>query len=283
MQTLPRKITLNCKGRLVTLEKPAVMGILNTTPDSFYAASRHTAVDDVLHATEKMLADGADFIDVGAYSTRPGADDISAEDELKRAVPVVEAIAARFPEALISIDTFRAKVAEEAVHAGARIINDVSAGDDDADMMNVAAKLHVPYIMMHKKGNPKTMQHQAHYDDVVLDLLHYFTRKVADAKAAGITDLVIDPGFGFAKTLRHNYRLLDALGDFQLFGLPLLVGLSRKKMIRDIAQTDTAHALNATTAAHTIALLKGADILRVHDVKEAKECINIVNATHGII
>ena len=283
MQTLFKKITLNCKGRIVSLEKPTVMGILNITPDSFYDGSRSKSVEEALIKAEKMLIDGATFLDLGAYSTRPGADEISVDEELKRAIPVVEAISKKFPEANISIDTFRAKVAHEAVTAGAHIVNDISSGEDDEEMFSTIAKLKVPYIMMHKKGSPKNMQQHPHYENVVLEVMNYFTEKVDTAKVAGIVDIIIDPGFGFGKNLEHNYQLLNALNDFQIFGLPVLVGVSRKKMIQKIAGADVQNSLNGTTAANTIALLKGANILRVHDVKEAIECINIVNATNGII
>ena len=283
MQTLFKKITLNCGGRLISLEKPAVMGILNITTDSFYDGSRIKNIDEALKQADKMLKDGATFIDIGAYSSRPGAVDVSIENELKNAIPVIEAISKNFPEAIISIDTFRSKVAFEAVQAGATIVNDISSGDDDNEMLATVAKLKTPYIMMHKKGTPKNMQHHPQYENVLLEVMNYFTKKVAAAKAVGIVDLIIDPGFGFGKNIEHNYQLLNALNDFQIFGLPILAGISRKKMIQTIVQSDVQHALNGTTAANTIALLNGANILRVHDVKEATECINIVNATHGII
>jgi dihydropteroate synthase len=282
LQTLAQKITLNCKGRILSLEKPVVMGILNLTTDSFYDGGLYLDQREALHNVEKMLREGAAVIDVGAASSRPGAESIEPEEELRRAVPVIEQISREFPEAIISVDTFRAKVALEAVHAGAHIVNDISSGGDDPEMINVVTGLNVPYILMHKKGSPQTMQHNPQYENVVLEVLDYFTRKIADAKAAGITDLVIDPGFGFGKDLHHNYRLLNALEDFRIFGLPILVGLSRKKMIQRIVGADAEHALNGTTAANTIALIKGAAILRVHDVKEAVESINIVNAVHGI-
>ncbi|MES2558738.1 MAG: dihydropteroate synthase [Bacteroidota bacterium] len=283
MQTLTPKITLNCKGQLITIEKPVVMGILNVTPDSFYDGGKHPIVSEALRQTEKMLADGALFIDIGAYSSRPGAVHISEAEELRRILPVIEAIAQQFPHAIISVDTFRSNVAKQTVEAGAHLINDISSGDDDAEMMDTVALLNVPYIMMHKKGTPQNMHHNPQYDNVVLEVIQYLTTKIKAAHQAGIKDLIIDPGFGFGKNLQHNYQLLNNLNDLSLFELPVLVGLSRKSMLQKITGTDVALALNATTAANTIALLNGAKILRVHDVKEAVECINIVNATYGII
>jgi dihydropteroate synthase len=283
LQTLTPKITLNFKGQLISIEKPVVMGILNVTPDSFYDGGKHNIVDEALKQTEKMLSEGATFIDIGAYSSRPGAIDVSADEELQRLLPVIESITNRFPEAIISVDTFRSNVAKLSIEAGAHIVNDIASGDDDANMMNIVSNLNVPYIMMHKKGTPQTMHHTPQYGDVVLELVQYFTQKVILAREAGIKDIIIDPGFGFGKNLQHNYSLLNKLADLSLFGLPILVGVSRKSMLQKITGTDALNALNATTAANTIALLNGAKILRVHDVKEAVECINIVNATYGVI
>ncbi len=283
MQTLFKKITLNCKGCIVSLEKPTVMGILNITPDSFYDGGRYKNTDEALKQAEKMLIEGATFIDIGAYSSRPGAADVNLENELKNAIPIIELVSKEFPQAIISIDTFRAKVAEEAISAGAHIVNDISSGDDDKEMFATVSKLKAPYIMMHKKGSPQNMQHNPLYENVVLEVMNYFTEKVAAANTAGIVDVILDPGFGFGKNLHHNYQLLNALNDFQIFGLPILAGISRKKMIQKIIATDVQNSLNGTTAANTIAILNGATILRVHDVKEAVECINIVNATNGII
>lgn len=283
MQALFRKITLNCKGKIISLEKPAVMGILNITPDSFFKGSRISNIDAALKKADQMLSEGALILDIGAYSSRPGADDISVDEELKRAIPVVEAVFKNFPDCIISIDTFRSKVAKNAVNAGAHIVNDISSGDDDPEMPECVASMNTPYIMMHKKGTSKTMQKDPRYDDVVLEVLNYFTQKIAAARQAGIVDIIIDPGFGFGKNIQHNYALLNGLSDLGDLGLPVLAGISRKKMIQTIVGTDAEHALNGTTAANTIALLKGANILRVHDVKEAVECINIVNAGHGSI
>lgn len=283
LQTLTPKITLNCKGQLITLEKPVVMGILNITPDSFYDGGKHVFIAEALKQTEKMLSEGAVFIDIGAYSSRSGAIDISVEEELARLLPVIEAVTKHFPEAIISIDTFRSTVARQSILAGAHMINDIASGDDDAEMMNTVAELQVPYIMMHKKGTPQNMQLNPHYEDVVLEVIQYFTAKLTTARAAGIKDIIIDPGFGFGKNLQHNYTLLNRMADLRLFELPILAGLSRKSMLQKVIGTDALHALNSTTAANTIALLNGAKILRVHDVKEAIECINIVNATYGVI
>jgi dihydropteroate synthase len=283
LQALTSKITLNCRGTLLSLEKPLVMGILNLTPDSFFDGGKHLKPEDAVFQAEKMLADGASIIDLGAYSSRPGALHISEEEEKTRLIPVVELLHQKFPEAILSIDTFRSNIAKAAIEAGAHIINDISAGDDDPEMMFMVGKLKVPYIMMHKQGTPQTMQLNPQYTNVVLEVLQYFTHKIAEARKAGITDIIIDPGFGFGKTLEHNYTLLSHLNDFRIFEEPLLVGLSRKGMLQKVTGTTSATALNATTAAHTIALLQGACILRVHDVKEAIECINIVTATYGII
>lgn len=283
LQTLKPKITLSSKGQLIILEKPAVMGILNITPDSFFDGGKHFTTDDALQQTEKMLNEGALFIDIGAYSSRPNALDISEAEELKRLIPVVESISKTFPHAWISIDTFRSNVAKEAIDAGGKMVNDIASGDDDSDMFKTVAALNVPYIMMHKKGTPQNMQQNPHYDNVVLEIIQYFSHKIKTARELGIKDLILDPGFGFGKNLEHNYRLLKQLADLQIFELPVLAGLSRKGMIQKATNNTAQTALNATTSANTIALLNGARILRVHDVKEATECINIVAATYGTI
>ena len=282
LQAHNTKLSLNCRGKLLVLSQPAVMGILNVTPDSFFEGSRMGALDDLLKKAENMLAQGATFIDIGGYSTRPGAAEVAIDDEISRVVPAVEHLHKNLPEAVLSIDTFRAKVAKYAIEAGAHIINDISSGEDDADMLSTVAALGaVPYIMMHKRGTPQTMQQFTQYTDVTLEVLEYFNQKIAAAKQAGIVDLIIDPGFGFAKTQEQNYKLLKQLHHFHITGLPILVGVSRKKMIQNITHTDAAGALNGTSVVNTIALLNGAQILRVHDVKEAVECINIVKATYG--
>lgn len=282
LRAIPKKLSLNCKGQLITLDKPVVMGILNATPDSFFDKSR-TSNNEWADKAGQMLNDGATFIDIGGYSTRPGAADVSVQEETDRVVNAIEAVYKAFPKVIISVDTFRAAVAKAAIEAGASIVNDISSGDDDELMLATVAQYNVPYIMMHKRGTPKTMQTMAHYNDVTLEVLSYFNDKIKAAKHAGITDLILDPGFGFAKNLQHNYELLNRLSDLSVAELPILVGLSRKKMIQSITQTDAANALNGTTVANTIALLNGADILRVHDVKQAVECINIVEAAHGTI
>ncbi len=266
-------MTLNCKGQLIDLSIPKVMGVLNLTPDSFYDGGKYKDEKSILSQTEKMLQEGAAFIDAGAYSSRPGADDIPVEEELRRIVPVVELLLRHFPGILISIDTFRSKVAKETLDAGVALINDISAGHLDPGMMETVAKARVPYIMMHMKGNPRTMKDMNTYTDLVEDIRYYFSERLASARALGIHDLVIDPGFGFAKNIAQNYELLRQLSLFSTFGVPVLAGLSRKSMIYKVLGTTPAEALNGTTALNMVALLGGASILRVHDVKEAVECV----------
>jgi dihydropteroate synthase len=273
---LYRKSTLNLQGKLVDLAMPSVMGILNITPDSFFKGSRVESIDDALFRVEDFLRQGAKFIDLGAYSSRPGAADITAEEELQRLIPVVEAISKRMPEAILSIDTFRANVARNAIQAGAHIINDISAGSLDEEMFETVAALNVPYIIMHMKGNPQNMREFAEYKNISIEVSNYFSARIAKLKALGVKDIIIDPGFGFSKTLDHNYELLQNLQDLHIFGLPILVGVSRKGMIHKLLNTTAAAALNGTSVVNTIALLKGANILRVHDVKEASECIALV-------
>lgn len=270
-----KKTTLNAGGKLIDLSTPKVMGIINLTPDSFFEGSRKPAVDDALQQAEKMLAEGAAFLDLGAYSSRPGADDISLQEELDRLLPVIEAFAKNFPEAVLSIDTFRAVVAEAAVKAGAHIINDISGGQLDENMFATVAKLKAPYILMHMKGNPKTMTDLAVYDDVYNEVLDYFKARIHQLKQLGVSDIIIDPGFGFAKKPDHGYKLLKRLNEFQQLGLPLLVGISRKKMIHGLLGITADKALNGTTILNTIALTKGASILRVHDVKEAVQAVTL--------
>lgn len=269
--------TLNCRGKLLGLTSPRVMGILNTTPDSFFDGGRYNAVDNALIRTEKMLAEGADIIDVGGYSTRPGAVDITPDEELSRVVPVIEAIITRFPECIISIDTFRALVAKAAVQSGASIINDVSAGDDDEQMIPMVAELNVPYILMHKQGNPQTMQQNPVYTDVVNEVISYLAAKVSLLQQLGVHDVVVDPGFGFGKTVEHNYLLLKNMDKFSSLNVPILAGVSRKSLINKVLGIKAAEALNGTTVVNTLALLGGANILRVHDVREAKEAVIIVS------
>ncbi|RZL50820.1 MAG: dihydropteroate synthase [Pedobacter sp.] len=272
---LNRKVTLNYKGKLIDLSVPSVMAIINITPDSFYGNSRINNVDEALKATEKFISEGAKFLDIGAYSSRPGAADVSISEELSRIIPVVEAISKEFPDALISIDSFRAKVAEETILAGAHIINDISAGNLDEAMFDTVAKLQVPYIMMHMKGTPQNMQHEPTYQNITLEVINYFTEKLTQLKKLGVKDLIIDPGFGFAKTIEHNYQLLQQMQSLNTFDLPVLVGFSRKSMITKVLNNKNVDALNGTSVLNTIALQKGAAILRVHDVKEAMECIKL--------
>ena len=253
------------------------MGIINLTPDSFYSGSRHSNIEDVLSQAGKMLQDGAAILDIGGQSTKPGSDAISVEEELNRVIPPLEAIINCFPEALISIDTYNSEVARNAINSGASIINDVSFGELDFNMLDVAGSLHVPYIGMHMKGNPKNMQQNPQYGNVVSEVLDYLVQKVEICKQKGINDLIIDPGFGFGKTLAHNYELLYNLKAFKILEKPLLCGVSRKSMVQKVLNTDAEHSLNGTTVLHTIALLNGASILRAHDVKEAVEAVKLVN------
>ncbi|PWS30797.1 dihydropteroate synthase [Pedobacter paludis] len=270
------KKSLNVKGKLIDLSTPKVMGILNITPDSFYSNSRTNSIDQALIKAEQFINEGATFIDIGGYSSRPGAKDISEEEELNRLVPVIERLSREFTEVIISVDTFRARVAEESIQAGAHIINDISAGDMDRNMFDTVARLNVPYIMMHMQGTPQTMQNQPFYKNVLLDVIDYLAKKISQLKALHVHDVIIDPGFGFGKTIDHNYELLNQLEDFKIFKLPVLVGFSRKGMIHKVLETSAAEALNGTTVLNTIALQKGVSILRVHDVKEAVECIKLV-------
>lgn len=269
------KKTLNCKGRLLDLSKPVVMGILNVTPDSFFDGGQHNTISTALTQAERMLNEGATILDIGGYSTRPGAIDISEDVELNRVIPAIEAIAQKFPKAFISIDTFRAPVAKAAVENGAHIINDISGGDD-AEMFTIVAQLRVPYILMHKQGSISTMHTPAPYTDVVSDIIDILLPKVKQLQSMGVADVVIDPGFGFSKTIAHNFELLRRLDELAVFDLPVLAGLSRKSSIYKTLGTTAAEALNGTSVCHTIALQNGARILRVHDVKEAIECIQLV-------
>ncbi|AYL99653.1 dihydropteroate synthase [Mucilaginibacter celer] len=256
------------------------MGIINTTPDSFFADSRKQGVDEALQQAEKMLADGAAFLDLGAYSSRPGAVDISAQEETDRLLPVVEAIAKAFPEAIMSIDTFRAGVAEAAIKSGAHIINDIGGGTLDDEMFATVARLQVPYILMHMKGTPQTMTQLAQYDDVFNEVFNDLAAKYQQLKRLGVHDVIIDPGFGFAKTAEQSYALLNKVDEFKMLDLPVLTGVSRKRMIYGVLGSTAAEALNGTTVLNTIALTKGTDILRVHDVKEAVEAVKIWEAVN---
>jgi dihydropteroate synthase len=275
------KRTLNVDGKLIDLSSPKVMGILNVTPDSFYSGSRFQSDKEILSQAEKMIADGADFIDLGAYSSRVGAEDISCNEELARLLPSIKLLRTHFKEAIISIDTFRAEVAERAIAAGAHIINDISGGELDVNMFETVAKLKVPYILMHMKGTPQTMANLNQYDEMVLDICQYFSKKVNELKSLGVHDVILDPGFGFAKNIDQNFSLLKQLQSFSFLELPLLVGLSRKSMIWRTLGIEPGEALNGTSVLHTLALQNGAAILRVHDVKEAKQCIKLLEIYHS--
>jgi dihydropteroate synthase len=270
--------TLNCKGRLVVIASPLVMGILNTTPDSFYAGSRMQEKDQLLQRAEEMINQGAAIIDIGGQSTRPKSERISEEEELKRVLPAIEAVHQRFPEQLISVDAFYATVAKEAVAAGASIINDVSAGSIDRALLPMVAQLGVPYVLMHMLGDPQTMQQNPQYKNVTLEVFDALSFKIKLLQQSGINDIIIDPGFGFGKTITHNFQLLRELHFFQQLDKPLLIGLSRKATVYKTLQTTSDKALNGTTVLHTIALMNGATILRVHDVKEARETVTLYNA-----
>lgn len=270
-------MTINCKGQLIDLASPKVMGILNVTPNSFYDGGKFADGKAVLNQVEKMLNEGATFIDIGGYSSKQNAEFVSEEEELQRVIPIITTVTQKFPETLISIDTFRSKVAKESIENGAAIINDISAGNLDENMMKIVAELQVPYIMMHMKGTPQTMQSLTQYENIVKEMIFYFSEKVAQARSFGINDLILDPGFGFAKTLEQNFEVLNKLELFQMLELPILAGISRKSMIYKTLETDAQNSLNGTTSLNTISLMKGAKILRVHDVKEAVECVKLYN------
>lgn len=270
--------TLNCKGRLLMIEKPVVMGILNITPDSFYSGSRVQQLDDILVKTEQMIKEGAIILDIGGQTTKPGSDRLTAKEELQRVLPAIQQIKEKFPEIFISVDTYHSQVAKEAVAAGADIVNDISAGEMDGQMIATVAALHVPYIAMHMKGTPETMHQGPVYEDVANEVIDYFIQKLNKCKQAGIMDIIIDPGFGFGKTIQHNFQLLKKLEAFQIFHVPVLAGLSRKSTIYKTLNISAEEALNGTTVLNTIALTKGASILRVHDVKEAIESIQLHEA-----
>ena len=273
-----RKSTINCNGELIDLSEPKVMGILNITPDSFYDGGKFSSLDKIINQVTEMIENGCDIIDVGAYSSRPGAKEVSVDEEIKRLSPVLEKIREEYPDMIISVDTFRSEVARKVVNEfNVDIINDISAGDLDERMFDTIAELKVPYIIMHMKGTPDNMQENPRYENVVKEVMYYFSEKVEKLKLMGVNDIIIDPGFGFGKTIEHNYQLLKHLDDFKIFELPLLVGVSRKSMIYKFLEVSPEMALNGTTIVHTLALLGGADILRVHDVKEAKEAIQLTN------
>ncbi|WP_367752781.1 dihydropteroate synthase [Flavobacterium sp. WC2430] len=268
-------MTINCKGQLIDLAHPKVMGILNVTPNSFFDGGKYNDENEILSQVKKMLNEGATFIDIGAYSSKPNAEFVTEEEEIARIVPVIQLILKQYPETLLSIDTFRAGVAKASLENGAALINDIAAGNLDEKMFEVVAEYNVPYIMMQMRGTPKTMQTMTSYDDIVKEMLFYFSEKIAKARSFGINDLIIDPGFGFAKTLEQNYEVMKKMELFQMLDLPLLVGISRKSMIYKVLGTTANEALNGTTFLNTIGLTKGANILRVHDVKEAVECVKL--------
>lgn len=274
-------IRWNLRGRLVALRAPMVMGILNTTPDSFFPASRTDVPEQAVARARAMLEEGAAIIDVGGASSRPGAAGVSVYEERSRVVPVIEAIHRAFPEALVSVDTWRAEVARAAVEAGACLVNDIGAGQLDPDMLRTVAALRVPYVAMHMQGTPATMQDDPHYTDVGAEVTFFLSERLRAAHEAGIADVILDPGFGFGKTTAHNYELLRSLERLAALGAPVLAGLSRKRMINEVLGTSPAGALNGTTVLNTIALLRGVSILRVHDVREAVEAVRLVEALNG--
>ena len=253
------------------------MGILNVTPNSFYDGGKHKEINSIIHQVDKMLSEGADFIDIGAYSSKPSAEFVSEEEEIKRLVPIVKSLVETFPNIILSVDTFRAQVAKASVENGVAMVNDIAAGLLDDKMLETVAELKVPYIMMHMRGNPQTMQSLTQYDDIVKEMIFYFSERIQKARSFGISDIVIDPGFGFAKTLEQNYEVLHKMELFEMLELPLLAGISRKSMIYKVLESSPQEALNGTSVLNTIALQKGAKILRVHDVKEAVECIKLVS------
>jgi dihydropteroate synthase len=270
-------MAINCKGKLIDLSTPKVMGILNVTPNSFFDGGKYKNEDEIISQVDKMLSQGATFIDIGAYSSKPSAEFVTEQEEIDRIVPAIELILKHFPETLLSIDTFRAEVAKASIESGAAIINDIAAGELDDKMFDVIAKYNVPYIMMHMRGNPQTMQSLTQYENIVKEMLFYFSEKVQRARSLGINDLILDPGFGFAKTTDQNYEVLQKMELFNLLELPVLAGVSRKSMIYKTLGISAQEALNGTTFLNTIALTKGAKILRVHDVKEAMECVALYN------
>ncbi|MEO0570373.1 MAG: dihydropteroate synthase [Bacteroidota bacterium] len=271
-------MTINCKGKLIDLSAPKVMGIVNVTPDSFYDGGKHKNPDAILKHTEKMLNEGATFVDIGAYSSRPGAKDVQEDEELDRILPVVNLILTEFPEALISVDTFRSRVAKKCLQVGTALVNDISGGHLDTEMMNVLSEFQVPYVAMHMKGTPQNMKDKTEYDDILKEMMSYFSHIVEVSRAKKLNDLIIDPGFGFSKTTSQSFGLLENLRLFKNLKKPILVGISRKSMIYKTLNTSPDEALNGTTALHMVALRNGANILRVHDVKEAVECIQLHTA-----
>ena len=270
--------SINCRGRLLTIDEPLVMGIINATPDSFYEGHLNAGMEEIVSLAGNMLAAGAAILDVGGLSTRPGSRPVSIEEETGRVVPVIRSILEKYPDAVISVDTYNSAVAMASVEAGASIVNDISAGNLDKNMLPTVARLQTPYICMHMKGTPETMQKQPDYDDVVKEVLDFFITKTDACTRLGIKDIIIDPGFGFGKSIPHNFQLLKKMELFSILNRPLLAGLSRKSSIYKTLGTSAAEALNGTTVLNTIALMHGASILRVHDVKEAKEAVTLYSA-----
>ncbi len=273
------KTTINCKGKLIDISSPFVMGIINVTPDSFYDGGKNNSIEAAINQARKHLKEGAIVIDIGGYSSRPGAEEVTEEEELNRTIPVIEAVLIAFPDIIISIDTFRSNVAKKAIEAGAAIINDISAGDLDDNMFSVVAEKQVPYILMHMQGTPEIMQKNPNYKNIIQEIAYYFSEKINALRKKGVNDIIIDPGFGFGKTLEHNYEILGKLNNFQLLNVPVLAGISRKSMIYKLLKVSPQESLNGTIAGNIIALRNGANVLRVHDVKEAAECIRLDNKT----
>ena len=274
--------TFNCKGRILTINKPIVMGIINVSPESFYEQSTAKTTAAVLLQAEKMLNEGAAILDIGGQSTKPGSENIGPNEEMARVIPAIEAIAKQFPESFISIDTYHAEVAAAAVKAGAVIVNDISAGTLDSNMIGTVASLNVPYVVMHSKGTPATMQQHTNYEDMLLEIMEFFIKKTNECSKAGIKDVIIDPGFGFAKNIEQNFTLLKNISIFKILQKPLLAGLSRKSTIYKTLGISPEEALNGTTVLNTIAIQNGANILRVHDVKEAVETINLLHKYNNV-
>jgi dihydropteroate synthase len=273
--------TLNCAGTLLSLETPLIMGILNVTPDSFYDGGRYQKLDAALRQAEKMLSEGASILDIGGASSRPGAIHVSAEEEIRRTLPVIETIKKEFPESVLSIDTYQSAVARAAVEAGAGIVNDISGGSFEENFLATVADLRVPYVLMHLNGEPKTMQQNPHYEDLMLEITDYFIQKIGLLRQHGVIDILLDPGFGFGKTIEHNYQLLQQLDTFNFLELPFLIGLSRKSMIYKLLDRKPEEVLAATSALHLVALQKGAKLLRVHDVREAMDVVKVWESLGG--
>ena len=268
-----KKLTLNCGGQIVDLSTPKVMGILNVTPDSFHDGGKYNSEQKAVQRAGEMLEEGADILDIGGYSSRPGAEHVNLEEERKRTIPIIKAIKLEYPEALLSIDTFRSEIAKEAIGAGAGMVNDISGGDLDSNMFSSIADLQVPYVLMHMRGTPQNMQRDTEYENLMRDVLEYFQTRMSNLRELGVKDIILDPGFGFGKSIDGNYQLLHKLKSLDIFEVPVLVGLSRKSMIQKVMGADSDASLQGTKALNLVALLEGASILRVHDVKEARDII----------